>query len=421
MDMKKILLFSMILSIGFFMVSCSEEEEPSLYDPDYESNPQPVISAMDPPDSTLAGVGQMTITGQHFMPVQPYNEHNQLYFDAVKADILEMTETEIVIPTPSYIKDTIDVKIAVRGAELFSEPVQYRLKAAVDTTFGGLDDLNQRYVPFSIATDNAGNVYVSCQVFLKSGASQGSILKITPAGETSILTAKTDFLRANGLKYGPDDQLYATMEAGRLKALYKIDPVTGAQEQYLIVSIKPKDLDFDPDGNIWVVGESSLLRVKPDKTVETMQQFTATLKTVRIFETGGTLYVYAAGVNTGSGEQKIWRMSINQDGTLGSPEDVFDIADVSAPEDFELRTFVIAADGTIYLGSSAQPDAMFVYDPATIDMQVLYPGLIERYLYDFCWSPGKFLYATQQNAKADKGNLLKIDMQKLGAVYYGRN
>ncbi len=258
---KTLLLTGLIiLVIG---TGCKKEAEPSLYDPNYVSGPQPVIERMEPADSAYAGVGTIKVFGKNFVPNKPYNDFNQLYFDNIMANILDMTSTEITIASPNYIGDSIKVKIAVRGADKFSEPVFYKLKAAVDTTFARLDDFKQSHIAYAIATDSKGTVYVFTRV--ETSTPFGQILKVNRNGDPTIWVEQTNYLKANSFKVGPDNRLYVAFALGRLKQVVAIDlNDSTAQQTVATFSRAPYDMDFDQDGNLWVVTQNELVKVKPD-------------------------------------------------------------------------------------------------------------------------------------------------------------
>lgn len=407
------LISVLLFSVATWFTGCNESVEPSLYPPDRESAPQPVIHALLPPDSTFAGVGTMTIQGENFYPKQPYNDYNQVWFNKVKADIQSMTETEIIIATPNLIADSIQVKIAVWRAELFSEPVLYKLKAAVDTTFGRLDDYPKVYQAYGIASDANNNVYVSCQVYATPNF--GQILKITPDGESTVFVQKTSFLRANAMKMGPQNKLYVAMSAGRVKQIRTIDE-SGTEEAFANIPKIPRDLDFDINGNLWVVGQTSLYRVLNDGTVEEKMTYSIDLKSVRVYEG----YLYVAGADESLSEQKILRYQINNDGSLGSEELVLDAAAQDWLSGVMITAITFSANGEMYLGTDGYPDALFLFDPLTNQHEVVYPGLIIPKIHALNWGEGKFLFATQQSTKDNTSNVIKIDLNKFGAPYYGR-
>ncbi len=67
--MNKVLLASILgwlLILAAFLVGCGENPAPSLFDPTKQSKPTPIINSFIPPDSALAGVGEVIINGDNF-------------------------------------------------------------------------------------------------------------------------------------------------------------------------------------------------------------------------------------------------------------------------------------------------------------------------------------------------------------------
>jgi len=111
-----IFVWAVILGSIIFLVNCSEDVTPSLYDQVGASPPPPVISDMVPAQG-LAGVTIVTITGSNFSSVL---ENNFVYFKDIPAKILEASETQLIIIAPDLVQDSIQVKIAVHKVEEFS-------------------------------------------------------------------------------------------------------------------------------------------------------------------------------------------------------------------------------------------------------------------------------------------------------------
>ena len=76
------------------LMRCEKEQPQGLYNPDYASNPAPVITAIDPLESALAGIVVITISGQNFSPIP---EENFAYFNKTKAEVLEATTTQLKV------------------------------------------------------------------------------------------------------------------------------------------------------------------------------------------------------------------------------------------------------------------------------------------------------------------------------------
>jgi hypothetical protein len=400
MDSLRGFAYGVALLAALFHLSCEDEPTPSLFDPNAPQRPAPIISAIEPADSALAGVGELIIKGQNFS-TKP--EENLVYFNTDPAVVLAASSTELKIRTPNVVADSISIKIAVVGADLFSPIVWYKLKPAA-VVFGNLKDLGKDVVKaFGIDVDLDGNVYVSTE--------SNTIKKVAPDGKVTVVTSKTSFIRANALKVGPGNVLYATNVVARLRRISTITP-DGTESVFVSFPSNPQDLDFDANGNIWVTVDTDVYLVKPDKSTAKVDTYPVTLAALRVY--GG--YVYVAGKNTTTGEQKIWRSQI-QGETLGTKEVVLDVAAATWLEGARINAITFSQDGDMYLATDHAGDSMFVLRPDG-SHEVLYPGLLAPSIYAISWGEGNLLFAVQQLSTTS--NLIKIDVGKKGAPYYGR-
>jgi len=416
-------LFTVILIWG-----CKETPQSSLFNPEtYEESYKdiPVITQIAPAESSLSGVGTVTLTGVHFTPQQPYNVNNQVIFGNVIATILEMSESEITVATPLIVGETIPVKVWSKGASPFSDPYNYRLKPSVQL-FGAIQDQD---LFGGIAADPQENVYLSIQ-----GQFENGIFKIAPDGQTSRI-AQTSYLRNSGLVYGPDNALYGTVSSGRINKVVKFDLASGSESDIANVSpAVPKDLDFDSNQNLWITARQTardpfpcdIIKVTPDGAKTTMATFDVFLQTVRVVATGNGTYLYTGGYDESivNGQsvinvQKIWRNEILGDGTLGQAEEVVDMLAQPLLADLHLRMITFSQSGIMYIATDGSPDAVFTYNMDSGEVAVWYPGLISPEIYDFVWGNGPFLYACR-NISGETSQLLKIDMDQAGAAYAGR-
>ena len=398
--MKKLypMMFLMILLFGLILFyGCENKYPESLWDPNAPSGAQPVIEQIIPPDSAYAGVGTLIIKGKNFSPVKDYN---LVFVGGNRAEVVDASETQITIKTPVIVGDSLEIKIAVHKSELFSEPVYYKLKAAV-SVIGNLAENN--WMGYAIAADKLGNVYVSIEGKM--------VKKIDPEGNVTHL-ADVSFLKANSMKYGPGDKLYAAFAAGRVKKIATVD-TSGAEGTYVTLPKEPKDLDFDASGNAWVTVDTDVYLVKPDQSKTSVKTFPLKLKTIRIYNG----YVYVSGFDDATGEAKIWKAPI-QGETLGDEELVLDIAATDWLAGITVNSFTFDADGVMYLATD-NADGILIYNPVDGSHDVLFPGLIAPNIWAFCWSEGNFIFAIQQ--LENNSNVLKIDVGKLGAPYYGRH
>lgn len=400
---KFLLLLKAILYISLgiiILVRCESEYQESLYNPDAPKGSIPEITSVSPPDGALAGVGEVTITGNNF---SSNRDEVMVFFDAESAQILEASPTQLVVLAPNIFGDSIKIKIAVHKVELFSNTVIYKLKPAVNEIGNLLDE----DIAYGIAIDVAGDLYLSI--------SSKTIKKVASTGLTTIFTPKTTFLKANQMKMGPDNTIYAAVAAGRIRKIVAID-ANGNESTFVTLPANPYDLDFDVNGNIWVAVMGDVYLVKMDKSKAKIASFPVTLTSLRVFNG----YVYVTGKNPGTMESKIWRAQI-QDETLGAAEEVLDLAGATWLENANVLCLTFTADGDMLLGTD-HANGIFVYRETDASHEILYPGLIEPNIYSMSWDEGHYLYAVRQFEGEDgsTSKILRIDMDKGGAPYYGR-
>ena len=401
---KSIIYLVLIIIVSFmFIYSCENDHPDSIYDPNAPIGETPEITAVAPPDSALAGVGEVTITGKNFSADK---SRNVVFFNSTSADIVESTEAQIIVKTPNLLSDSIAIRVAVQGAELFSNQIRYKLKPAA-VGFGNLMDGS--YV-FGIAIDQPGNVYLSLE--------GNEIQRIKPDGSTALF-CKTSFLKADNMKMGPDNTIFATF-TGRIRKLVAID-ANGTETTYATLPANPKDFDFDENGDIWVsIGNDVYIVKAEDKSNQKLLTFDRETFTIRVFD--GYVYILTKDVSTDATNQKIYRAAI-QNETLGEPELVLDVTAATWLNNADVLCFTFSATGTMVLGTNAEPDAVFLYDLSDESHDVLYPGLVPPSIYAMSWDEGSFLYVVQQY-EDDEGTrasgIIRIDMAQDGAPYYGR-
>lgn len=403
--MNKLLLllkviFYFCMSI-FILVGCEGDRQESLYNPTAPKGLTPEITSVSPIEGALAGVGEVTITGKNF---SSNKDEVLVFFDAKRAQVLEATPTQLVVRAPNIFGDSIKIKIAVYKVELYSDIFLYKLIPAVDEIGNLMDD----DVGFGIAIDVTGNLYVSF--------SDKEIKKITPAGVTTSFVPNTTFLKANNMKMGSGNTIYAAVAAGRIRKIATID-AAGIEGTFTSLSDSPRDLDFDVNGNIWVAVGSDMYLVKPDKSSTKISSFPILLRSVRVFN--GFLYI--SGRDETTKEAKIWRAEVLGE-NLGDAEVVLDVTAATWLEEANVLCVTFSADGEMLLGTD-HPNGIFIYREEDGSHEVLYPGLIEPNIYSMSWDDSHYLYAIRQFENEDGENtskILRIDMAKEGSPYWGR-
>jgi hypothetical protein len=414
--MKKQLAYmlSAISIVGLF-AGCENDTTPSLFDPEAVSRPDPVISSVTPPD-TFAVAGVVTIAGSNFSAVK---EENLVFFDDELGAVLEASPGRLKVQTPNLVKDGVALKIAAYKASKFSNIINYNLGAAVAPPY----NFTPVEVPWSIACD-AQNVYASMVV---SAVGIG-VQKFAADGARTDYSPKPSGTptRYNGMKFGPNGFLYGVTFERRILQI----PAGGGNPVNWVVlpntSVRLNDLDFDRQHNLWTAGSLDLHRIRLDNKNVKSFPFAGTVRSVRVFNDA----VYLAGRRDDA--EKIWRVPILSADEVGPEEEYFDF---SAKYTGTVLAITFAADGDLYIGTDAPESIVLVHPDKS--SEALYDGLfptpalafVRVSLFptpalSFAWDTGNFLYVTQQanpnaNPKIPQ-TILKVNMQKKGAPYYGR-
>lgn len=389
-------LIFLFLIFCMFGIGCESEKTQKLYDPDSIYNPDPVITAIDPPDSALAGIVRIKLIGQNFSAVK---ENNFVHFGKTKATILEASPTQLVVQSPNIVISSTMVKASVLGAISFSNLMPYKLVRGVGE-FGGFGDFDE---PMVVECDKNENVYVAL--------SSRKIIKISPT-EEKVDYGATTFPLFSAMKLGPDGNLYL---ARSTRILYKIPPGGGNAAQWLSARTAIYDFDFSADGTLFAGGNGdSLYAITPAGSARGVASYKSTyIKAVRVFDG----YVYVGGKDNTANKQCIWRNQMLPDKKLGPNELFFDWGANIDPTS-EILSMTFSADGDMYIGTNAASAIIIVHSNGTFEP--LYPGVLEPTSYSVSWGAKQFLYVARRSDDAKKQRVIKINMLKDGAPYYGR-
>ena len=400
--MKKLIqFFSLVIIIiasTALLSSCNQEAAPSLYLADEDKGATPVISSIVPDKEALAGVTEITINGSNFSSVK---ENNFVYFGTAKATVLQASATQLVVKAPAKIANDLDTKIAVQGVENFSNSVKYNLLEAVGVYFAFAKGVD---VPMTVAVDKNENVFVYLNnKGIKKIASDGTLKDWAPKGGESFFF---------DMKMGPNNILYGTrnlrlisqIEEGKASATFVTFP-TG---------ITIAALDFDQNKNIWASGGGgNLYSVTPSKTI-TAFPIDYTVSALRVYNG----YVYVVGKK--GDEEAIYRYKINSNTSLGNKEKYFDIGATYGLGKINIGAITFSEDGELILGTD-QADA-FIAVNSSAKATILYPGLLSPNARSLCWGTKKNMFYVRDylDATGSANSLIRVDMQKLSAPYYGR-
>ncbi|MEM8559933.1 MAG: IPT/TIG domain-containing protein [Bacteroidota bacterium] len=374
-------------------LGCDTEGE-SLFDPDRAANPDPVLGAVSPNSQAnivLAGIDAVTLTGQNFSTVA---EENLVYFNAVRAEVLSATATELVVRAPNTPGESLNVRVAVIGAENYSQGVEYRLISALS----GVDAIQPFETPTGIGLDEAGDLFVSLDVPNPGGGGRIStgVFEISPDGMRSVYYDGTLFPWTD-LEVGPNDELVG---ARGIRALFEL-PEGGRQVTYLnATGVSPaptiRSFEFAEDGSLWAASGSGILIYAPPGggSFESFEVGDAVFDVALL---DGNLY---AAIDR-DGMSQVVRFAITGPGSLGAEEPYFSL---DPSTNATARRIALAADGTLFVGTDFVDPSQSFRDPVYIvdtsgNGQPLYTGVIgpqdagERVRIDgFGWDPGTGLY-----------------------------
>jgi len=411
----KYLLSIIITLLMGFILSCDRTPTPSVFVENQPADrPDPAITSMTPENEWLSGIGTITIHGSNFSTVP---EENAVFFGGTPATILSTTATEIVVETPNVEGDSLEVKVSVLGALLFSNRVVYKLQSAIQD-IGSYGAAGEKI--FGIAVDKDENLYASIQArridrILADGTKEDNFIKSTGG------------VKADNMRFGPGNDLYTL---SKRNTIYRnASGNTNGSTWLSGLPDKEFDLDFDQNGNIYTAGDGdSLTLVHPDKSFETVAGYVgAFIKAVRLYNG----YVYVAGT-AADGQQMVWRNQINAPNDLGVSEVVFNLTQALG-EFSELFTMAFDENGDMYLGINGNDPILVVHPDGS--NEPLYPGIwlpegADRVdeAYDIVWGNDVFMYVVRRHVEKDAAgletivqNILKVNMLKNSAPYFGRN
>ena len=394
---------------------CSDKGAPSLYQgvPTTPIGATPSISSINPPNSSLAGVSQVTITGQNFS-TNPMED--LVYFNISQAVVISATTTQLVVTAPNVVADSITVMVAVVHSELFSNKLYYNLTPAAKDFYP--DSKSNYILPYTIVSDNIGNIYSSLTV---NNIGNG-IKKITSDSLITNYASKGTETFWTSMRFGPNGVLFA---ARNLYAVFQIPAGGGAPTTFVVLpsSLKISQLEFDANNNLWAGGNNAAIyRIKQDKSI-TSFPYTANITAMRVYDDGGTSYLYVAAQQDSN--LTVQRFPIDANGDLGSPQLYYDFSGNYGAGN-SITSLEFSADGDMYLGTNLPQAIVVVHKDKSSSF--LYPGVLAASgAISMVWGSGNFLYYIRSQVVDPNTNsviipqtIVKLNIQKPGAPYYGR-
>ena len=256
--------------VVLFWMACEIPNQPE-YGPD---NPDPnptggsaaTVTAVTPGEGYLKE--DVTIQGSGFDPTP---ESNLVAFGDKVGTVQSASETELVVTTPNIAGETVQVRVAVKGSEFWSNEVDFTFKTALAV-------LAEEFPwPMGVEADDDGNVYVG-------SASDEVIYKIAPDGTQSVFA---DVPPSGSLGWGPDGYLYVAQSWENKIA--RVSPDGQTVEDYLEDVDTPVDFDWDQNGNMYICSNDAGFKMYDGAAVTHLADIGGGAKSCRVF--GDNVYL----------------------------------------------------------------------------------------------------------------------------------
>lgn len=413
------LRLALLALLSIAVAACDSGPGGSLYDPDAADGPAPVITAVSPEGPLLAGIDEVTLTGQHFSPTA---SENLVFFDdgagaVAEGTVLSASATALTVRVPNLANEALRVRVSVVGASAFSNAVAVPLVPAA-VPFGDLDG-GLLEDPRALASTGDGGVYVTFYV----NTSADGVRRFAPDGSRSAFS--TAGALWTGLAPLPNGSLAGVRQN---RGVYEI-PEGGASAPVFVTRIASgtvlRDVAAAGDGTLWTAGthptadRRALYRFAADGDLTATVPFEEPVVSLAV--AGGALYVATQTVDADVVvDSKVWRFPIEAGG-LGTGAVVYDVV-ADRGTGIGANAVAVAADGTVFVATNA-PDPLVAVAPDGTPT-VLYPGVVPSPLVDLAWGPGTKLYAIQgltaDELADDTGrvarDLFRIDVRRAGPV-----
>jgi hypothetical protein len=398
-----------LAGMGIAGSGCNEDPPQSLYNPAYTPNARPVVTSFTTVMPNLAGVTIFTITGANFSAVAG---DNIVFYNASPGTILNASPTQLRVRVPYLIKDTVLVRIAVKGATMFSDPpIQYKLEAP-DVDFGLWKTPDETY---GVALDALDSVYAST---LSGGVGVGVLIYKGDGTSRVYSPALSSAVNLwTSMKFGPGGILYTVAR----NAVFRISAGGGTPVQWLRITAANRlaDIDFDANNILWACGTSpSIFRIRTTATNGDVKAFPCAgdMRAVRVYAG----YLYVGGLRDGL--EKVFRYPIVSADSLGPEQEYFNLTGVYGVSNGSIQALTFNTDGDMYIGTDNAEGIRLVH--ADKSSEAYYSGVILPKNISFAWSSGARLYVSRTGGTLPSGSvknaLMWLDTQKSGAPTYGR-
>jgi hypothetical protein len=342
--MKNTKLFNFVgtvVAIMVLFISCDKLEH-TVYGSD---NPDPNPTGTGPASITEIAPSEgylkdiITITGSGFSSVP---DENLVSFGQKVGTVMSASGTSLQVETPTLTGQTVEVKVAIKGSEFWSNSGEFTFKDAVGyiTT-----DINW---PMGVDADVDGNVYVG-------SAGDEVIYKISPSGDMTVFA---EVVPSGAIRFGPENWLYVCQSWDG--TVTRISPDGGTSELFA-ESDGAIDIDWDAAGNAYILqnGGGGVERVDTSGN-QTMvidaDIYGGELKSCRIF--GNYFYFTEIWGST------LWRAEITSSG-MENPTAVYE---GDSPVGVE-----VDENGTVYF-TEAWETTLYTLNPDDMSVGALFEG-----------------------------------------------
>ena len=366
-----------------------------------EDNDQPVYGA-NKPDPNPTGKAAATITG--IMPTVGFLKDeivingsgfdtepsfNMVRFGNKVGTVTAATATSLTVITPNVNDATVDVQVAVKGSEFWSNNSAFTFLPTLELL---AEDINWAN---GIEVDDNNNVYIGAR-------NDGQIIKIAPDGTRSVFA---DVPVGGQLRFGPGGYLYVC--AVDENKVIRVSADGSSIEDYAFADAAVS-IDWDAAGNTYIVSRDAGINVMDTGGNMTYIDLDgAPVKNCRVFD--GYLYI-----------NRIWDGTITRfpitGGSLGAEEPYLE-TDGLSPSSFDFDE-----NGVMYWAHAWEGN-LYTLNPDGTPGETLYEG--ELYPND---SPMRYMtfrnraiYAAFPCWGGDCGAALKAYIGVQEAPNYGRD
>jgi hypothetical protein len=435
------LFFCLLILTLFFLCACNHFDEPTgVWDPNRPLPKGPYISNVIPANIAAAGVREITIIGQNFSTnPDSFFVSFGLQPLTIKSISVSATTDTIVISRPA-ISGFNNISIMYPAADSIVK-YPYTIEnpitadAVVSNIFSG--DL------LIMEADKGDTIWIADMP--NSGIKLGHIYKLLPDGVTMTVFKDTSYLNPKiynkaftnafaDLKIGTGGFLYATF--ANVNSIFCMNPNSSTPVIYATLSANSTaKFDFDDNGNIYTGKNNGLFLVKPDGTNSSVGDYTGTntFCEIRVIKnTNNDKFVYALIGATAPAKQtstQLYRSPINNDGTVGNKQLVYDITADTAFSGCTISSLNVKSDGTVLLSlytsyavNGNQNYSLFVLEnngsltPYYQDRTILPVGIDQ-----LIWGSGRYLYLSKGKTNTSSTRFFRMGMEQNGAPYLGRN